>query len=109
MGLNYVYLVFEVGNDLLEDVIKGLRVLNVKGFNVFMFNKIKIFLFFDELVDSVKFLGVVNIVVNDNGVLVGYSIDGMGYIWNLKEYGVDIIGKKMMLIGLGGVVMFIVI
>lgn len=94
LGLNYAYLAFEVGNDSLEDAIKGLRALNVKGFNVSMPNKTKILPFLDELADSAKFSGAVNTVVNDNGVLVGHSTDGMGYIRNLKEHGVDITGKK---------------
>ncbi|RBN36722.1 quinate/shikimate dehydrogenase, partial [Priestia megaterium] len=80
----------------------GLRALNVKGFNVSMPNKTKILPFLDELADSAKFSGAVNTVVNDNGVLVGHSTDGMGYIRNLKENGVDITGKKMTLIGSGG-------
>jgi shikimate dehydrogenase len=102
LGLNYAYLAFEVGNDSLEDAIKGLRALNVKGFNVSMPNKTKILPFLDELADSAKFSGAVNTVVNDNGILVGHSTDGMGYIRNLKEHGVDITGKKMTLIGSGG-------
>ena len=85
LGLNYAYLAFEVGNDSLEDAIKGLRALNVKGFNVSMPNKTKILPFLDDLADSAKFSGAVNTVVNDNGVLVGHSTDGMGYIRNLKS------------------------
>jgi shikimate dehydrogenase len=102
LGLNYAYLAFEVGNESLEDAIKGLRALNVKGFNVSMPNKTKILPFLDELADSAKFSGAVNTVVNDNGILIGHSTDGMGYIRNLKEHGVDIKGKKMTLIGSGG-------
>jgi shikimate dehydrogenase len=41
-------------------------------------------------------------VVNENGTLIGHSTDGMGYVRNLKEHGIDITGKKMTLVGSGG-------
>ncbi|MED4722483.1 shikimate dehydrogenase [Bacillus atrophaeus] len=102
LGLNYAYLAFEVGNEQLEDVVTGMRALGVRGFNVSMPNKMKIIPYLDQLADSAKFSGAVNTVVNDNGTLTGHSTDGMGYVRNLKEHGVDIAGKKMTLIGSGG-------
>ncbi|MBT2625608.1 shikimate dehydrogenase [Bacillus sp. ISL-32] len=102
LGLNYAYLAFEVGNEQLEDVVTGMRALGVRGFNVSMPNKMKIIPYLDQLADSAKFSGAVNTVVNDNGILTGHSTDGMGYVRNLKEHGIDIIGKKMTLIGSGG-------
>lgn len=94
LGLNYAYLAFEVGNEQLEDVVTGMRALGVRGFNVSMPNKMKIIPYLDQLADSAKFSGAVNTVVNDNGTLTGHSTDGMGYVRNLKEHGVDIAGKK---------------
>ena len=102
LGLNCAYLAFEVGNEELEDAVKGMRALNVKGFNVSMPNKMKILPYLDELADSAKFSGAVNTVVNVDGKFVGHSTDGMGYTRNLKEHGIDIKGKKMTLIGSGG-------
>ena len=37
-----------------------------------------------------------------NGVLTGYTTDGIGYMRSLKEAGHNIIGKKMTLLGVGG-------
>ncbi|MEC1393444.1 shikimate dehydrogenase [Bacillus velezensis] len=102
LGLNYAYLAFEVGNEQLEDVVTGMRALNVRGFNVSMPNKMNILPYLDELADSAKFTGAVNTVVNENGRLIGHSTDGMGYVRNLKEHGIDITGKKMTLVGSGG-------
>ena len=44
----------------------------------------------------------VNTVVSENGVLKGYTTDGSGYMRMLREYGVDVIHKKMVLGGAGG-------
>lgn len=102
LGLNYVYMAFEVGNQELEDVIKGMRALQVRGFNVSMPNKTKILPLLDELSPAAQFAGAVNTVVNENGKLIGHNTDGTGYMQSLKEAGIDIAGKKMTLIGAGG-------
>jgi len=102
LGLNYVYLAFEVGNQQLEDVITGFRALNLRGWNVSMPNKTKIAPFLDEVSPAAQFAGAVNTVVNENGKLIGHITDGVGYVLGLKEAGVDIKGKKMTIMGAGG-------
>lgn len=102
LGLNYTYMTFEVGNEQLEDVIKGFRALNLRGWNVSMPNKMKIIPYLDELSPAAKFDGAVNTVVNENGKLIGHNTDGVGYVRGLKEAGVDITDKKMVLLGAGG-------
>ncbi|MBO1511474.1 quinate/shikimate dehydrogenase [Metabacillus bambusae] len=101
-GLNYSYLAFEVGNMTLEKAVEGMRALNVAGFNVSMPNKIEVIKYLDELDDSAKYTGAVNTVVNKNGKLIGYNTDGKGFVKNLKAHGVDLIGKKVTLVGSGG-------
>ncbi|WP_019241096.1 MULTISPECIES: shikimate dehydrogenase [Bacillus] len=102
LGLNYVYMAFEVGNKELADVVTGMRALQVRGFNVSMPNKTKILPLLDELTPAARFTGAVNTVVNENGRLIGHNTDGIGYMRALKEAEVDILGKKMTLIGAGG-------
>lgn len=102
LGLNYAYLAFNVGHKELKDAITGFRALNVRGFSVSMPNKIEIIQYLDELSSEAKFIGAVNTVVNDNGKLIGYNTDGIGYMRSLKEEGVDVVGKKMTLLGAGG-------
>ena len=46
--------------------------------------------------------GAINTVINDNGVLTGTITDGTGYMSALKDQGIDIIGKKMTIVGAGG-------
>ena len=36
LGLDYVYLAFEVGNQELKDVVQGFRAMKLRGFNVSM-------------------------------------------------------------------------
>ena len=46
--------------------------------------------------------GAVNTIVNDDGVLTGHITDGIGYMAALKDNDIDVIGKKMTIVGAGG-------
>ena len=102
LGLDYAYLAFEVGNEELEDTIKGFRAMKVRGSNVSMPNKTVVHKYLDKLSDAAEMCGAVNTIVNDNGVLTGHITDGIGYMSGLKDAGIDIIGKKMTIVGAGG-------
>lgn len=102
LGYDYAYLAFEVDNDSLEDAVKGLRALKLRGSNVSMPNKTVIHKYLDEVSPAAQLCGAVNTVVNDNGKLVGHITDGIGYMQSLKEEGIDVIGKKMTIVGAGG-------
>ena len=102
LGLDYVYLAFEVGTEDLEDTIKGFRAMKVRGSNVSMPNKTVVHKYLDKLSDAAEMCGAVNTIVNDNGVLTGHITDGIGYMSGLKDAGIDIIGKKMTIVGAGG-------
>lgn len=102
LGLDYAYLAFEVGNDGLEDAVKGLKTIQARGWNVSMPNKTVIHKYLDKLSPAAELTGAVNTVVNDNGVLTGHITDGVGYMTALKDKGFDVIGKKMTIVGAGG-------
>ena len=102
LGLDYAYLAFEVGAEDLEDTIKGFRAMKVRGSNVSMPNKTIVHKYLDKLSDAAEMCGSVNTIVNDNGVLTGHVTDGIGYMSGLKDAGIDIIGKKMTIVGAGG-------
>lgn len=102
LGLDYAYLAFEVDNDTLEDAITGLRALKMRGSNVSMPNKTVVHKYLDELSPAAEMCGAVNTIVNDNGKLTGHITDGIGYMQSLKDNDIDIIGKKMTIVGAGG-------
>lgn len=102
LGLEYVYLAFDVGTDRLETAVEGLRALNVRGFNLTMPDKNLMCTLCDKLSPAAEISGAVNTVVNDGGVFTGYTTDGIGYMQAAKDAGHDLIGKKMTLMGAGG-------
>lgn len=102
LGLNYVYLCFDVGIEGLQGAVNGLVSLNARGWNCTMPDKSKMAQLCDELSPAAAITGSVNTVVNENGMLKGYNTDGTGYMRAVKEAGFDITGEKMTLLGAGG-------
>ena len=102
LELDYAYLAFDVGTDNLKTAVDGLKVMGVRGFNLTMPDKNLMCSLVDKLSPASEIGGAVNTVVNDNGVLTGYTTDGIGFMRAVSETGVDIIGKKMTLLGAGG-------
>ena len=102
LGLDCVYLAFEVDEKGMQAAVEGLRTLNVRGFNVTMPNKNIMATLCDKLSPAAEIIGAVNTVVNDNGILTGYTTDGTGYMRAVVDAGHNIIGKKMTLLGAGG-------
>ncbi len=102
LGLDYVYVAFDVNEKGMSSAVEGLRALNVRGFNVTMPNKNIMADLCDKLSPAAQIIGAVNTVVNDNGILTGHTTDGTGYMRAAEDAGHNIIGKKMTLLGAGG-------
>lgn len=101
-GVDAAYLAFDVKLEDTEKAVEALKVLGCKGFNVTMPCKTKVAELVDELSDAAKLIGACNTVVIKDGKLYGNNTDGMGFVRNLRENGVDVKGKKMVIMGAGG-------
>lgn len=102
LGLDYVYLCFDVGEEKLGNVVKAFRDMNVYGFNLTMPNKEAVIPYLDDLSLAAQLVGAVNTVKNDNGRLIGYNTDGTGFMKSVREADCEIAGKEMTLLGAGG-------
>lgn len=102
LGLDYAYLAFDVNEEELETAIEGLRAMKIKGFNLTMPNKNRMCRLCDKLSPVAQITGAVNTVVNENGIFVGHTTDGIGYMESVKEAGLNIIGEKITVLGAGG-------
>lgn len=102
LGLDYVYLCFDVNEASLPAAVEGLKTCNIRGFNLTMPNKNKVAELLDELSPVARLIGAVNTVVNDDGKLTGYNTDGVGYMQSVKDAGYNIIGKTITVMGAGG-------
>ncbi len=102
LKLDCVFLAFKVGLSQVEDTLRGMRSLGIRGLNVTMPDKNAVISYLNEVNEIAKFLGSVNTILNDDGRLLGFSTDGEGASRALKEYGISLSGKKLLLLGGGG-------
>lgn len=102
LGLDYVYLAFDVTPEHLESAVLGLKAIGIHGFNLTMPLKVHIIPLLDELTPAARLANAVNTVIIKDGVLIGHNTDGIGYMHSVIDAGYDIIGKKMTLLGAGG-------
>lgn len=102
LKLGFVFLAFRVTSDHLENAMRGVRALGIRGLNVTMPHKNAVTEFLDEADAAVRFLRTANTVLNQDGRLRGFNTDGVGAVKALKNNGVDLAGKKVLLLGAGG-------
>jgi shikimate dehydrogenase len=102
LKLDYVFVALRVTPDELETAVRGVRALGIRGLNVTMPHKTAITEFLDEAEAAVKFLKAANTVLNQHGRLRGFNTDGVGAVKALKNNGVNLTGKKVLLLGAGG-------
>ena len=102
LKLDFVFLAFRVKAAELENAMRGMRGLGIRGLNVTMPHKNSVTKYLDEVDLTVKFLGSVNTILNDDGRLLGFNTDGVGALKALRENGVNPNGKKLLLLGAGG-------
>lgn len=102
LGIDAVYLAFDVTADTFDAALTGIRAMNVLGFNCTMPLKRLMYERADALSDAAKIIGAVNTVVNQDGFLTAHNTDGAGYMAALANDGVSISGGQMTLLGAGG-------
>lgn len=102
LNLNCVYTVFDVLPEKLEEAVKGVKALGIRGVNVTVPHKEKIIEYLDVVSEEALKIGAVNTVVNEGGILKGYNTDVYGFIDSLIEAGEKIERRKAVVLGAGG-------
>ncbi len=101
LGLNFVYLAFRV--EAIGDAIKGLRALgNFRGASVTIPHKVAAVPFLDSVEPTASHIGAINTIVAAGGVLTGYNTDATGALRALREGGVALNGRQVVMLGSGG-------
>ena len=102
LGLDYVYLCFDVDEEALPAAVEGLKRCGIRGFNLTMPDKNRIVDLVDRLSPAAQLIGAVNTVVAENGILTGYNTDGAGFMRSAQEAGFTLKGASVTLLGAGG-------
>ena len=101
-GLNWRYLTCRVPVEKLEDAMKGMRAMDMKGVNLTMPHKVAVLSYLDELSEAARIIGAVNTVAVRDGKLIGENTDGKGFVRSVKEAGIPLQGQVVAILGAGG-------
>lgn len=96
---DYSYTLFEKEPEELEAFLKyG----DFTGINVTVPYKKAVIPFLDELTPLALRLGAVNTIIRRNGKLIGHNTDYFGFQMMVQSSGLDVVGKKVLVLGSGG-------
>ena len=96
---NYSYDLFEKEPEELEDF---LRSSDWSGINVTIPYKKDVIPYLDALSPIAEKLGAVNCIVRRDGKLTGHNTDYFGFQCMVRSSGLDVRGKKVLVLGTGG-------
>lgn len=103
LGINAAYLAYDVPLEKTGEAVAALKLLGCGGFNITMPCKTEVTKYLDRLSPACELIGASNcVVVEEDGTLTGHNTDGLGFVANLRVHGVDVKGKKMVILGAGG-------
>lgn len=103
LGLNYIYLAFNVRPENLEAAMQAITALDFAGVNITIPHKEKVTPYLQQLDRTASLTGAVNTVVNTGGELTGYNTDGPGFLQSLEEdLNFSPHGRTVLMVGAGG-------
>ncbi len=96
---DYDYVLKEIPRERIDEFM---RARDFRAINVTIPYKETIIPYLDEVSEVAQRIGAVNTVVNRDGRLYGYNTDYMGMKAMLLREGIDLKGKKVLILGSGG-------
>lgn len=103
LGYDYAYVALDVERDNLEAAVRGMEALGFLGYNVATPYKKAIVPYLHEVSQVAQIMGAVNTVAILDGRSLGDNADGAAFMRNLVLNGVSVVGKKITILGAGGV------
>ncbi len=102
LGLDWVYVPFEVAPENVGAAVEAVRAFGLVGVNVTVPLKELVLPYLDAVDEDAARIGSVNTICNRGGNLTGYSTDGAGFLRSLEEVGQETEGRQVYLLGAGG-------
>lgn len=101
LGIDAVFLAFDVDKQGLKGAIGSMHVLGIKGMTLTSPHKEEALKYIDRIDKTAERIGAVNTLINSDGVITGFHTDGLGFISALRER-TSLDNKSFMVIGAGG-------
>ncbi len=85
-----------------EEFPRFMKARDFAAINVTIPYKKAVIPYLDDIDPAAKQIDAVNTIVNRSGRLIGYNTDYSGFLYMVKAHGVNMRGKKVIVIGNGG-------
>jgi len=108
-NINAIYNKKQINESDIKDIISELRNEKIDGINVTVPFKQSIIPFVDELSAEANNARSVNTIYKENNKVLGHNTDISGFELAIKKKSYDIKGKKIFILGAGGVVPSIIL
>jgi len=108
-NINAIYNKKQINESDIKDIISELRNEKIDGINVTVPFKQSIIPFVDELSVEANNAQSVNTIYKENNKVLGHNTDISGFELAIKKKSYDIKGKKIFILGAGGVVPSIIL
>jgi len=108
-NINAIYNKKQINESDIKDIISELRNEKIDGINVTVPFKQSIIPFVDELSAEANNAQSVNTIYKENNKVLGHNTDISGFELAIKKKSYDIKGKKIFILGAGGVVPSIIL
>ena len=95
----YEYSLCEVARENFQTFMEA---KNFRGLNVTIPYKKDVIPFLDSLSEQAQKIGAVNTIINEGGKLRGYNTDFFGLKALIQKTGLELRGKKVLILGTGG-------
>ena len=103
-NINALYDKIKLNENDLENFIKDIRKQKITGCNVTVPFKQAVIPFLDKLSPEALQTQSVNTIIFNDGSLVGHNTDISGFTKAIQSLGFNLRGKKVLILGAGGVV-----
>ena len=107
-NINAVYDKMKLEEKEIEGIIQDIKKQKIAGCNVTVPFKKKVIPFLDKLSIQAEQTQSVNAIIFENGNLIGHNTDTFGFDKAIKSLNFNMKGKKVLILGAGGVVPSIV-
>lgn len=103
LGLDWAYVAFDVAPDRAGDALEAMRTFGIRGLSVTMPHKTDMARLADVVSPSSARLASVNtLTLEPEGRIRGDSTDGDGLLSSLQTVGIDVAGRRIVILGAGG-------
>jgi len=102
LGIEGVYGCFEVKPEELTQAVNGVKALGIRGVSVTIPHKEEVLKLTDSLDEASQKIGAVNTLSLEGEYLKGYNTDWIGVLKAFEKKGIELSGKRVVLLGAGG-------